>query len=91
VLKKLLRKFDSPVTKKTSCAIDKYDFLRCCECFFSEFLIEFCFWEGRSYFSLNFPKFNMVTQEKEYVIFCVNIFLLQLRRIPKGRVKYCNT
>jgi len=48
-------------------------------------------WEGRSYFSLNFPKFNMVTQEKEYVIFCVNIFLLQLRRIPKARVKYCNT
>ncbi|CAH8274455.1 unnamed protein product [Arabidopsis lyrata] len=29
VSKKLLRKFDSPVTEKTSCAIDKYDFLRC--------------------------------------------------------------
>lgn len=29
--KKLLRKFDSPVTK--SSAIDKYDFLRFCKCF----------------------------------------------------------
>jgi sentrin-specific protease 7 len=27
--KKLLRKFDSPVTKKHHCAIDKYEFLRC--------------------------------------------------------------
>lgn len=43
VSKKLLRKFDSPVTKKSSCAIDKYDFLRCCECFFSEFPVEFLY------------------------------------------------
>jgi hypothetical protein len=84
VLKKLLRKFDSPVTKKTSCAIDKYDFLRCCECFFSEFLIEFCFWEGRSYFSLNFPKFNMITQEKEDVISVLISFYCSCEGYPKG-------
>lgn len=42
ISKQLLRKFDSPVTK-TSSSMDKYEFLRVCECLLSEFSIEFLF------------------------------------------------